>query len=324
MIVTDRASRRHCLNRLASLAALTSTAVLPTATESASALRLRPERMPMDTRPIPSSGEALPVIGLGTWRGFDHALDSAEGRELPDVVSTLLAAGGTVIDSSPMYGRAEAVVGQILAAAGSRERVFVATKVWTRTRTAGIRQMEESMRLLGTPTIDLIQVHNLVDWEIQLATLADWKKAGRVRYVGVTHYHAGAFRDLEAVLRTRSAARPIDMVQLNYAADDRAAEERLLPLAADLGIAVLVNQPFGGGGLLRRLRARPLPGWAAEIGCMSWAQVLLKFVLAHPAVTCAIPGTGRAEHMRDNAMAGRGPLPDATLRQTILKAIAAG
>ena len=277
----------------------------------------------MAVRPIPSSGEPLPVIGLGTWRGFDHALDSARGRDLPAVVSTLFDTGGSVIDSSPMYGRAEEVVGQILADAGSRGRAFIATKVWIRSRRAGIDQMETSMRLLRTSTIDLMQVHNLVDWETQLATLADWKASGRVRHVGVTHYHVGAFKELEAVLRTRSASRPIDAVQLNYAADDRAAEDRLLPLAADLGIAVLVNQPFGGGGLLQRLNGRPLPGWAADIGCTSWAQVLLKFVLAHPAVTCAIPGTSRPVHMRDNAMAGHGPLPDAGLRRTILKAVQA-
>ena len=277
----------------------------------------------MAARPIPSSGEPLPVIGLGTWRGFDHALDSVRGRDLPVVVSTLFDAGGSVIDSSPMYGRAEEVVGQILADAGSRGRAFIATKVWIRSRRAGIDQMETSMRLLRTSTIDLMQVHNLVDWETQLATLADWKASGRVRHVGVTHYHVGAFKELEAVLRTRSASRPIDAVQLNYAADDRAAEDRLLPQAADLGIAVLVNQPFGGGGLLQRLNARPLPGWAADIGCTSWAQVLLKFVLAHPAVTCAIPGTSRPAHMRDNAMAGHGPLPDAGLRRTILKAVQA-
>lgn len=277
----------------------------------------------MDSRPIPSSGERLPVIGLGTWRGFDHPLDSPQGRDLPAVVSTLFDAGGSVIDSSPMYGRAEAVVGQILADAGTRSRAFIATKVWIRSRRAGIDQMETSMRLLRTSTIDLMQVHNLVDWETQLATLADWKATGRVRYVGVTHYHVGAFKELEAVLRTRSASRPIDAVQLNYAADDRAAEDRLLPLAADLGIAVLVNQPFGGGGLLQRLNGRPLPAWAAEISCTSWAQVLLKFVLAHPAVTCAIPGTSRPAHMNDNARAGHGALPDAGLRRTILSAVQA-
>ncbi len=301
----------------------TTSALSATHTGNVTMDRSAPEAPAMQTRPIPSSGQRLPVIGLGTWRGFDHALDSAEGRELPAVVSALFDAGGSVIDSSPMYGRAEDVVGQILATAGSRERAFVATKVWTRGKAAGIRQMEESMRLLRAPTLDLMQVHNLVDWETQLETLAEWKQAGRVRHVGVTHYHAGAFSDLEAVLRTRSAGRPIDVVQLNYAADDRAAEDRLLPLAADLGIAVIVNRPFGGGGLLQRLRGRPLPAWAAEIDCTSWAQVLLKFVLAQPAVTCAIPGTGRVAHLRDNAGAGRGPLPDPALRQSILKAVAA-
>lgn len=278
----------------------------------------------MTTRPIPSTGEALPVIGCGTWRGFDQAPDSREGHELADVVAALFEAGGTVIDSSPMYGQAEAAVGAILTQAGSRDRAFLATKVWTRGRAAGIAQMEESMRRLRTTRIDLMQVHNLVDVDVQLATLADWKQAGRVRLVGVTHYHAGAYDALEAVLRSRSATRPIDTVQLNYAADDREAERRLLPLARDLGLAVIVNRPFGGGDLLARLRNRPLPGWAAVIDCASWAQVLLKFVLANPAVTCVIPGTSRAAHMRDNARAGSGPLPDAALRQTILDAIGAG
>ena len=277
----------------------------------------------MAMRPIPSTGEALPVIGCGTWRGFDQPLDSSEGRELHEVIAALFAAGGAVIDSSPMYGRAEAAVGQILADSAARGRAFIATKVWTRGRAAGIAQMETSLRLLQVPAIDLMQVHNLVDVDVQLATLADWKQAGRVRYIGVTHYHAGAYGELEAVLRRRSAQRPIDAVQFNYAADDREAERRLLPLARDLGIAVIVNRPFGGGGLLGRLRDRPLPGWAAELDCTSWAEVLLKFVLANPAVTSVIPGTGRAAHMRDNARAGSGPLPDAAMRRNILHAIGA-
>lgn len=262
---------------------------------------------PIATRRIPSSGKALPVIGCGTYVGFDEAPGSADYARLPGVLDTLFAQGGSVIDSSPMYGRAEETTGELLAQANRRSRAFVATKVWTSGRDAGIRQMETSYRLLGVDHIELMQVHNLVDWKTHLATLRDWKAQGRISYLGVTHYTASAYPQLESVLR---AEKP-DFVQINYALDEREAAQRVLPLAADLGIAVLVNRPFGGGGLLRRLRDRPLPGWAPEIGATSWAQLLLKFVLSHPAVTCAIPGTSRPEHMTDNAAAGRGPLPEA-------------
>ncbi|QEI09191.1 aldo/keto reductase [Pigmentiphaga aceris] len=259
------------------------------------------------TRRIPVSGASLPVIGCGTYVGFDEVPGSVEYARLPGVLNTLFAHGGSVIDSSPMYGRAEQTTGELLKQSNSRGNAFVATKVWTSGREAGIRQMEESFRLLGVDRVDLMQVHNLVDWRTHLATLRDWKAAGRIGYIGVTHYTASAYVQLESVLK---AEKP-DFVQLNYAIDDREAAQRLLPLAADLGIAVLVNRPFGGGGLLRRVRDRPLPGWAAEVGATSWAQLLLKFVLANPAVTCAIPGTSRPEHMADNLAAGRAPLPDA-------------
>lgn len=260
----------------------------------------------MTPRPIPSTREALPVVGCGTWIGFDAGPGSAELQRLPGVLDALFAAGGTLIDSSPMYGRAEAVVGALLAASGQREKAFLATKVWTSGREAGIAQMEQSFQRLRTERIDLLQVHNLVDWRTHLPTLRDWKTRGRVRYLGITHYTASAYAEVEAVLR----AEPLDFLQINYSIDARQAEERLLPLAAERGVAVIVNMPFGGGGLLRRLRAQPLPGWAAEIGCASWAQLLLKFVLSHPAVTCTIPGTSRAEHMADNAAAAKG-IPDA-------------
>lgn len=260
----------------------------------------------MRTRPIPATGEALPVIGCGTYVGFDVAPGSAEYQRLPGVLQALFGAGGAVIDSSPMYGRAETVTGELLAAAGSHAKAFLATKVWTRGRAEGIRQMEESLRRLQVERLDLMQIHNLVDWQTHLATLRDWKAAGRVRYLGVTHYTAGAYDALEAVMR----AETLDFVQINYSADEREAERRILPLADERGMAVIINRPFGGGGLLRRLRARPLPPWAAEIGATSWAQVLLKFVLSHPAVTCAIPGTSRPEHMADNALAGTGVIPD--------------
>ena len=260
----------------------------------------------MRTRPIPATGEALPVIGCGTYVGFDVAPGSAEYQRLPGVLQALFGAGGAVIDSSPMYGRAETVTGELLAAAGSHAKAFLATKVWTHGRAEGIRQMEESLRRLRVERLDLMQIHNLLDWQTHLATLRDWKAAGRVRYLGVTHYTAGAYDALEAVMR----AETLDFVQINYSADEREAERRILPLAAERGMAVIINRPFGGGGLLRRLRDRPLPAWAAEIGATSWAQVLLKFVLSHPAVSCAIPGTSRPEHMADNALAGTGTIPE--------------
>src|SRR6516162_4117570 len=267
----------------------------------------------MQTRPIPSSGEALPVIGCGTYVGFDVG-NSDKLKALADVIRTLRDAGGKVFDTSPMYGRAEAVLGELLAAAPDPKRSFIATKVWTRGRQAGITQMERSFALLKSKRIDLMQVHNLVDWETHLATLRRWKQDGRIRYLGVTHCTASSYDDLEAVMRKET----LDFVQLNYSLDDRAAERKLLPLAADRGIAILVNLPFGGGGLLRRLANRPLPDWAAEIDCTSWAQILLKFVLAHPAVTCVIPGTGNPTHMADNCQAGTGMLPDAALRKRII------
>ena len=256
----------------------------------------------MKTRTIPSTGEALPVVGCGTWVGFDVPDEGPAIGALAGVVDALFAAGGSVLDSSPMYGRSEAVTGRLLAA--RPRNAFVATKVWIGGRAAGIEQMQQSMRLLGK--VDLLQGHNLLDWKTQLPTMRQWKAEGRIRYVGVTHYTPGAYRELEAVLR----AETLDFVQVNYALDDREGEQRILPLAADRGIAVLVNRPFGGGGLLKRLSAEPLPAWATEIGAATWSQLLLKFVLSHPAVTCAIPGTGNPRHMAANAAAGIGDPPD--------------
>lgn len=268
----------------------------------------------MQTRPIPASGDALPVIGCGTWRTFD--VGSGDRTPLTGTLRALFQHGGSVIDSSPMYGSSEEVAGEVLAGLHAREQAFIATKVWTRGRAAGIAQIQASMRLWRTDRIDLMQIHNLLDWRIHLPVLREWKAEGRIRYLGITHYASSAHAELEAVIR----AEKIDFVQFNYAADDRAAERSLLPLAADRGVAVLVNQPFGGGGLLRRMARTPLPAWAAEYGCATWAQLLLKFVLSHPAVTCAIPGTGNPEHMLDNIKAGMGPLPDAAGRERIAAA----
>ena len=259
------------------------------------------------TRPIPSSAEPLPVIGCGTWLGFDRSPGSAEFAQLPRVLAALFAAEGSVVDSSPMYGKAEAAVGQVLDEADTREEAFLATKVWTTGREAGIRQMEDSFRLLRTDQIDLLQVHNLVDWRVHLATLREWKAQERVRYVGISHYTASAYAEVEAVLRSE----PLDFLQINYSVEESESAQRLLPLAAERGVAVLVNRPFGGGGPLRRLQGKPLPAWAAEIGCTSWPQVLLKFVLSQPAVTCAIPGSASPEHMAQNANAGCGVIPAA-------------
>ncbi|KMZ13946.1 hypothetical protein BHUM_02278 [Candidatus Burkholderia humilis] len=277
-----------------------------------------PDAQKIQKRPIPSSGEALPVVGCGTWHTFDVAGDAARRRELAEVLRVLFAAGGSVIDSSPMYGSSEAVAGALLADMHARDKAFIATKVWTDGRAAGIAQMEQSMRLFQTNRIDLMQIHNLLDWHTQLATLREWKAVGKVRYIGVTHHTSSAFPQVEAVLKQER----IDFVQINYAANDRDAEARLLPLARERGVAVIVNQPFGGRSLLAGLKARPLPGFAQEIGCTSWAQLLLKFVLGNPAVTCVIPGTGRREYMIDNVHAGIDEYPDAALRQRIAEAVA--
>ena len=273
----------------------------------------------MNQRKIPSSGEMLPVVGCGTWRTFDVGGKPADRAPLAEVLKVMFDSGGSVIDSSPMYGAAEGVVGDLLAAAGTRDKAFIATKVWTSGRDNGIAQMKKSMALLKTDRLDLMQIHNLVDWRVHLPTLRAWKTEGRIRYLGVTHYTQSAHEELEAVLR----AEKWDFVQINYALDDRAVERRLLPAAAERGTAVIVNQPFGGGGLPRKLSGRKLPAWAAEIGCTSWAQILLKFVLANPAVTCVIPGTGKPEHMKDNVQAGLGAYPDAALLKRMVAEVGA-
>jgi aryl-alcohol dehydrogenase-like predicted oxidoreductase len=267
-------------------------------------------------RTIPSTGEPLPVIGCGTWRTFDVGDDARAQARLAAVLQILFAAGGSMIDSSPMYGSSEAVAGTLLTRLDAHGKAFVATKVWTEGQAAGIAQMEESMRRLQQPRIDLMQVHNLLDWRTQLATLRDWKARGRIRYIGITHYTSSAFGEVEAVMRSETP----DFVQINYAANGREAEQRILPLAADLGIGVVINQPFGGGGLLARVSRIPVPPWAADIGCTTWAQILLKFVLAQPAVTVVIPGTGRPEYMTDNVRAGVGPYPDKSLCRRIVAA----
>ncbi|WP_374468771.1 aldo/keto reductase [Phenylobacterium sp.] len=273
---------------------------------------------PLATRSIPATGEVMPMVGLGTWQAF-HVSRGTEWDEARQGLQAFADGGGRLVDSSPMYGPAEGVVGDIAAELRLRPRLFLATKVWTTGREAGVAQMEASFRKLRTEVIDLMQVHNLVDLETHLATLADWKSRGRVRYVGATHYTESAYPGLEAAMRRHR----LDFVQVNASVAEREAERRILPLAQERGMAVIVNRPFAGGDVFARVRRLPLPGWAAEIGCTSWAQVLLKYVLAHPAVTCAIPGTRNPRHIADNLGAARGPLPDAAQRARILEAVQA-
>jgi diketogulonate reductase-like aldo/keto reductase len=265
------------------------------------------------TRPIPSSGEAIPVVGLGTWRTFDVGTAPSERAPLKAVLQRFVELGGRVIDSSPMYGTAESVAGDLAAELAVTDQLFFTTKVWTSGREAGVAQIEQSFRRFRTKRLDLLQIHNLLDCKTHLRTLRDFKQTGRIRYVGVTHYTASAYDELERVLRSE----PLDFLQVNYSVGEREAERRILPLARERGIAVLVNRPFSEGGLFQRVRGKALPAWAAEIGCESWAQLLLKWVLGNPAATCVIPATSRPEHLTDNMKAGVGALPDAKMREQI-------
>ena len=262
-------------------------------------------------RPIPKTGEAIPAVGLGTWQAFDVAGDAAETAQARESLKALVDLGGRVIDSSPMYGTSESVCGTLTAELGIGSKLFVATKVWTSGRQAGIRQMEDSMRKLRVERLDLMQVHNLVDAATHLATLREWKKVGRVRYVGVTHYHAGAHGDLEKFIKPGD----LDFVQVNYSLAEPQADRRLLAVAAASRTAVIVNRPFAEGAMFGRAKGKPVPDWAKEIGCASWAQFFLKWILGHPSVTCAIPGTRNAKHVADNLGAASGLLPDEAMRK---------
>jgi diketogulonate reductase-like aldo/keto reductase len=267
--------------------------------------------MTLDTRPIPRTGEGIPMIGLGTWQAFDVPGDGPERAAAKEALRVLVEHGGKMVDSSPMYGAAEEAVGTFSAELGLGGKLFVATKVWTSGRAAGIRQMEDSLRKLRVRRLDLMQVHNLVDTDTHLATLGEWQQEGRVRYLGVTHYHAGAYPALEAAIRKH---RP-EFAQFSYSLAEREAERRMLDFAQSEGVAVIVNRPFAEGAMFARVKGKPLPDWAREIDCESWAQFLLKFVLGHPAVTCAIPGTRNPKHVADNLGAARGRLPDAAFRR---------
>lgn len=261
-----------------------------------------------------STGEQIPVVGLGTWQTFDVGESSAATNPLKEVLTTLLEKGGSVVDSSPMYGRSEKVVGDLSTELKINDKLFIATKVWTTGKEQGIKQMNESFQLLGRKQLDLMQIHNLVDWRTHLATLRDWKAQEKVRYIGITHYTESAYDQVEQIMKRE----PIDFLQINYSLLSRKAEERLFPLAQEKKISVLINRPFEEGALFSRVRGKTLPDWAKEFDCSSWGQFFLKFILSHPAVTCVIPGTSKPHHMADNAMAGVGKLPDTDHRKKMI------
>lgn len=268
-------------------------------------------------RKIPKTGEALPAVGLGSWQTFDVGAAAGERTAQREVLKLFIEQGGRVVDSSPMYGESESVIGDLAADMGVTSKLFVATKVWTKGREDGIRQMEQSFQRLRTKKMDLMQVHNLLDWKTHLKTLRDWKAQGRIRYLGITHYTESAYGDLARVMESED----IDFVQFNYSITSRAAEQRLLPLAQEKNIAVLVNKPFEKAGLFDKVRGRELPPWATDIDCASWAQFFLKFILGHPAVTCAIPATSKPKHLLDNMQAGLGRLPDAATRERMARLV---
>ena len=271
-------------------------------------------------RPIPKTGELLHAVGLGTWQTFDVGAD-ADGRAAArEVLARFANAGGQLVDSSPMYGSSESVVGDLAAGLGVEKSLFLATKVWTSGREAGIRQMEESVRRMRAQTlnpraIDLMQVHNLTDVKTQLKTLREWKEQGRIRYLGITHYHEGAYAELERLIKSEQ----LDFAQFNYNVVTTAAEQRLLPVCAEYRTAVIVNRPFEEGELFRRVKGRELPKWAEEFDCNSWARFFLKFILSHPAVTCAIPATRNPDFLVDNMGAALGRLPDAAMRRRMVQ-----
>jgi diketogulonate reductase-like aldo/keto reductase len=299
-------SRRGFIRLSLGLGALLIAPDMPMAKESKSILKRR----------IPSTGEEVPAVGLGTARTFN--LTPGESREpVKEVLRLFVGMGGTVVDTSPMYGTAETVIGDLASELNVIDSLFIATKVWTRGRESGIEQMETSMKRLRRDRIDLMQVHNLVDTQIHLQTLRAWKKEGRIRYLGVTHSRVKAHAELEKIIKTEK----LDFVQFNYSIQTMDAEKRLLPLAADKGTAVLVNEPFEKGDLFRKVKGKSLPAWVAEFDCGSWAQFFLKYILSHPAVTCVIPATSNPEHLKNNMQAGYGRLPDESTRRRMVEYI---
>jgi len=297
-------------NRREVVAAAAAMGILPT-------IGLSEERK-ISSRTIPSTGEELPVIGLGTYSVFDVS-STAEELAIPqEIVDLLLGHGGSVIDTSPMYNRSEKVIGNIIDAGSPREAMFIATKVWTNGRDAGIEQMDRSAQLMNTDVIDLMQVHNLRDTDIHMKTIRDWQENGRIRYNGLTHYTESAFDRLQTAMRKHKP----DFIQINYSLGEPEAADRILPLAQDMGIAVLINRPYQSGRLFRAVSGKSLPGWAADFAA-SWGQFFLKFIISHPAVTCVIPATSKPHHMIDNLGAGFGPLPDDAMRQRMIAFMAA-
>jgi diketogulonate reductase-like aldo/keto reductase len=309
MNMKPRLSRRRFMQAIAVASALS---------PFASSCLAAPQSDPIK-KTIPSSGEKLSVIGLGTSRTFDVSADAAVQSPLLDVMRAFFDNGGQLIDSSPMYGSAEAVTGALLQSVGDQAGLFTATKVWTYGKSEGIEQMERSMQRLGAERIDLMQIHNLRDWQVQLETLQEWKTQGRIRYIGITTSHGRYHDELETILQQQ----PLDFVQFSYNIGNRDAEQRLLPIAHERGIATLINRPYQRGSLFRKVKGQPLPDWASEFDCASWGQFFLKFIASHPDVTCIIPATSKLKHMVDNMAAGYGRLPDAQLRERMIKTIEA-
>ncbi len=267
-------------------------------------------KSPMMTKSIPSSGELVGVVGLGTWRTFDVGQSTTARKPLKEVLKLLSSAGGSVIDSSPMYGSSESVVGDLTRELNLHNKIFFATKVWTSGREQGISQMRHSMKRMQTPQMDLMQIHNLVDWKTHLKTLYDWKEKGIIKYIGITHYIDSTHDQLAKIIQTEK----IDFLQVNYSMAERNAERSLLDIAKDQEVAVITNRPYAGGSLFRKVKGVALPSWASDFDCQSWGQFFLKYLIAHPSVTCVIPGTSKPHHMKDNAGAGYGRLPSAEER----------
>ncbi len=261
---------------------------------------------------IPASGEELSIIGMGTSRTFTHATPM---KQLGEVLQVFFDNGGELIDSSPMYGPAEGIVGELLETTNNTSALFAATKVWTKGREQGVDQMNRSMELMGVKVMDLMQIHNLKDWQVHLKTLRNWKEQGKIRYLGITTSHGRFHDELEAIMKKE----PLDFIQLTYNIDNRITDERLLPLAQDKGIATLINRPYQRGYLFEKVKGKPLPPWASDIDCASWGQFFLKYIAGNPAVTCIIPATTKVKHMADNMGAGKGRIPDAAMRKRMLR-----
>lgn len=319
----DRVSRRRFCATLAALPTMATfyparpgSAQAATTTREATTMQTGTTSTSMHTRPIGRSGEHLPVIGMGSSDTFDVGVAPDERASLLDVLRELVAGGGSVIDTSPMYGRSEGVLGDLIEELGLRPRLWIATKVWTNGREAGEQQIAASMRELRVSRLELLQIHNLLDWRTHMPTLRALRDQGKLKYIGVTHYRADAHADLERVL----SADKFDFVQFNYSLAEREAEQRLLPFCRDHGIAVLVNRPFADGAMFQRVRDKPLPPIARELGITSWGQYFLKWIVGHPAVTCVIPATSKPKHMLDNCRAGSGSIPDARQREAMEKA----